>query len=65
MSLQTADEYALDIVEAFRGALQQRINQADMDKLRENINADVEAADVQYIARELIAKPDWFPEIKK
>lgn len=65
MSLQSADEYALDIVEAFRGALQQRINQAFIDKLQHNINDDVEADDVYYIARDLIAKPDWFPEIKK
>lgn len=65
--MQSADEYALDIVEALRSALAELMKQADMERLAENIEAaDLSADHVYYMARDLIARPDdWFPEIKK
>lgn len=62
MTRQSVDEYATDIVEAFRRVLIERMNQAEREKLQEHIEADLKRADVEYIARDALANPTWFPE---
>lgn len=59
---QTALDRESEINAAWQHELSKRIDKAEIEALRENINADLTRDDVTFIAREMIAKPTWFPE---
>lgn len=63
--MQSADEYATTVCDAFRRTLLRGMNQAITEKLNEHIEADLTREDVERIGLAMVDKPDWFPRLER